>query len=557
MNSINTIRGSGIRLLGAGALLSLLAPAWTQAQLVIDTGDIVDNKYQYSLKYDDMSAWSALSSKSEGQPWEATGNKFFDDVASFSNVRMSQFWGDTRYAVNMRPGSTSAEFVYQFDFSDIGRTIEQFTITQGAWRREADGTWLADGDKRAVTSMAAYYSIDNGATWNVIEAMAPGNGYLVTVPNEFTLDLVDQVVSSVWFKMEFESSQAIRGSYTYNLGGQQHTDAEGAGGPNWNYSSGTSSPFFEIDVTLNPIPEPATVALLMGGAALAGAMLLRRRRLSGAHASASARSAASLLAEAGVADGTDRTARAAKRMASGSGRVAAGALLGALALAGMSQQLDAQIEIGSADITGGRYLYQLSQQDMKSVVPAQAKVPDWGWEATGNKLLDDAYSFYNIRMTGSHWSFLQLKPGARKGGVIYRFDFSKTGQAPKSFRVSERLRFEADGSVWNKRATTSFASYYRLGEQGEWVKINSIEDVNGYKGDSYVVSDPVEVNPADSAVVFFKVELTSDQPLHGGYLKKGEKGAVLDRGGPLWNFTRTDQPDEFFRILFDLVPAAR
>lgn len=555
MNPIKNIQGRSFGLLGAGALLSLLAPFAAQAQITIGAGDIVDNKYQYSLQYGDMSAWSAASSKTAGQAWEATGNKFFDDVASFSNVRMTQFWNNSRYAVNMTPGSSSAEFVYQFDFSDAGRTIEQLTISQGSWRREQDGTWLGNDDRRANTGMSAYYSIDNGVTWNEIADMASGKGYLVVVPDTFTLNLADQVVSSVWFKMEFESSQAIRGSYTYleSGTGRQVTINTDVGGPNWNYSGDAASPFFEVNVTLNQVPEPATVALLMGGAALGGALLLRRRRQRGAAAAAviASATAKSAVATAAVVTAVAGSARAA------SGRIAAGVLLGALALAGVSQPLEAQVQISSADIQGGRYLYELKQQDMQSVVPAQAKVPDWGWEATGNKLLDDAYSFYNVRMTGGRWSFLQLKPGARKGGVIYRFDFSKTGQSPKSFRVSERVRFEADGSVWNKRATTSFASYYRLGEQGEWIKINSIEDVNGYKGDSYQESAPVEVSPAASAVVFFKVELTSNQPLHGGYLKKGENGAVLDRGGPLWNFTRTEAPDEFFRILFDLVPTPR
>jgi hypothetical protein len=218
-----------------------------------------------------------------------------------------------------------------------------------------------------------------------------------------------------------------------------------------------------------------------------------------------------------------------------------------------ASDLVADLTIDKASLSGGEYHYEINQTDMYEIVPEEAKMAHWEWEPTGNQLLDDAYSFFNVQIQSQpRWSFLQLKPGARKGGLIYRFDFSQTGQVPLSFNVNQRVRFEADGTNWKKPARTGFASYYRQGESGPWIEIEAIQDVSGYKADQYLQTGPIALDRSKGSVVYFKVLLTSDQPIRGSFLKKGQTGFVEGRGGPLWNFVRTDTTDQFFSIDFEL-----
>jgi hypothetical protein len=213
----------------------------------------------------------------------------------------------------------------------------------------------------------------------------------------------------------------------------------------------------------------------------------------------------------------------------------------------------ANLTIDKASLSGGRYHYEINRAEMAETVPEEAKMAHWEWEPTGNKLLDDAHSFFNVQIKSQRrWSFLQLKPGSRKGGIIYRFDFSQTGQVPLSFQVNQRVRFEADGTNWKKPARTGFASYYRQGETGPWVQIEAIQDVSGFKSDQYIQRGPIALDRAKGSVVYFKVLLTSNQPIRGSFLKKGQAGFVGGRGGPLWNFVRTDASDQFFSIDFEL-----
>lgn len=215
----------------------------------------------------------------------------------------------------------------------------------------------------------------------------------------------------------------------------------------------------------------------------------------------------------------------------------------------------AELVINPGDIKDGRYIYKLEKSDMQTLVPDSGKLPDWDWTATGNKFFDDVYSFSNLRMNAGHWSFIQMKPGARSAEFVYKFDFTKTGRRPTTMRLREVVRHEQDGPTYEKRATTSYASFYRVGDDGEWVRLHASEPGKGYIGDKVELTPPLTID-GRATVVYYKVVLTSDRPIHGGYLKKGDKAGNDGRGGPLWNLTRADQPDNFFQVVFQTEPFA-
>lgn len=216
-------------------------------------------------------------------------------------------------------------------------------------------------------------------------------------------------------------------------------------------------------------------------------------------------------------------------------------------------KVDAELVIKPADIEGGRYVYKLERSDMKTLAPDSGKMPGWDWKPTGNKFFDDVYSFSNLRMTAGHWSFIQMQPGARMAEFVYRFDFSKTGRHPTLMSLREVVRHEQDGTAYDKRASTCFESFYRIGEKGEWMPLHSSSPDKGFRGDTVYRENSLKIIGAP-AVVYYKVVFISDRPITGGYLKKDDPKGNAGRGGALWNFTRPDAPDQFFQVLFQTVP---
>ena len=226
--------------------------------------------------------------------------------------------------------------------------------------------------------------------------------------------------------------------------------------------------------------------------------------------------------------------------------------LGLAVLAASATRAD--LVIKPSDIKDGRYSYKLEQSDMSTLAPDSGKLPGWEWKQTGNKFFDDVYSFSNLRMTAGHWSFIQMSPGARTAEFVYRFDFSRTSRRPTLMRLREVVRHEQDGATYAKRAVTSFASFYRVGEKGDWLPLHASEPGVGFRGDKVYFTDPIKID-GQPEVVYYKVVFTSDRPITGGYLKKGDKAGKYGRGGPLWNMTRPDQPDNFFQVVFQTSPA--
>ncbi|EIP97965.1 hypothetical protein OpiT1DRAFT_02415 [Opitutaceae bacterium TAV1] len=215
----------------------------------------------------------------------------------------------------------------------------------------------------------------------------------------------------------------------------------------------------------------------------------------------------------------------------------------------------AELAIKPDDIHNGRYIYRLTREDMQTLTPASGKIPDWDWIDVGNKFFDDVHSFSNLRMQGGAWAFISMKPGASAAEFVYKFDFTPAGVRPVGMRLREIVRIEQDGATYQKRSRTGFTSFYRIGESGEWIPLNSAAPDVGFRGDKAYLTDPLKFDAGASSVVYYKVVFISDQPVSGGYLKKGQPGGNPDRGGPLWNLTRQDQPDRFFQVVFQVEPA--
>ncbi|MDR1283219.1 MAG: hypothetical protein LBK99_20720 [Opitutaceae bacterium] len=215
----------------------------------------------------------------------------------------------------------------------------------------------------------------------------------------------------------------------------------------------------------------------------------------------------------------------------------------------------AELAIKPGDIKNGRYIYRLTREDMQTLTLASGKIPDWDWVDVGNKFFDDVHSFSNLRMQGGSWAFIGMKPGASAAEFVYKFDFAPAGVRPVGMRLREIVRIEQDGATYQKRSRTGFTSFYRAGESGEWIQLDGAAPDVGFRGDKEYLTDPLKLDAGASSVVYYKVVFISDRPVSGGYLKKGQKDAVPDRGGPLWNFTRTDQPDRFFQVVFQVEPA--
>lgn len=214
----------------------------------------------------------------------------------------------------------------------------------------------------------------------------------------------------------------------------------------------------------------------------------------------------------------------------------------------------AELVINPGDIRDGRYIYRLERADMQPFEPESGKIPDWDWTPVGNKFFDDVHSFSNLRMTAGHWSFIQMRPGARSAEFVYRFDFSRTGRRPTTMRLREVVRHEQDGPAHDRRAETAFASFYRFGDDGEWIPLHASEPGKGFRGDKVELSPPVPID-GQSLVIYYKVIFTADRPIHGQYLRRGDPAGHQGRGGPLWNLTRADQPDNFFQVVFQTEPA--
>ncbi|EIP97964.1 PEP-CTERM putative exosortase interaction domain-containing protein [Opitutaceae bacterium TAV1] len=255
--------------IGAGLCLALGMTTAASAALVIDAGSIVDNTYSYSLNFTDTAQYTAATSKVADAPWTATGNKFVDDVLSFSNIHMTVFNGGTRSSVSLINGATDGEFVYKFDFTDLNYTVNSFTISELV-RREQDGTWTTS-DQRNLTGFTSWYSTD-GTNWSLLHQVNPAKTYLGQTTFTDTVPLAE-TTSIVYYKVVLSSSGPLAGSYT----GESNN---GHTGVNWNYTTNTSttSGFFTASFDLATIPEPSAWAALLGGAGLLTAMILRRRR---------------------------------------------------------------------------------------------------------------------------------------------------------------------------------------------------------------------------------------------------------------------------------------
>ena len=79
-----------------------------RAELTIRPSDIKDGHYIYQLEQSDMRTLTPEAGKLPNGDWTPTGNKFFDDVHSFANRRMT---GSRGAFVQMKPGARSAGFV--------------------------------------------------------------------------------------------------------------------------------------------------------------------------------------------------------------------------------------------------------------------------------------------------------------------------------------------------------------------------------------------------------------------------------------------------------------
>lgn len=227
------------------ACLLPVSSAW--AALVIESTDIADNRYSYSLSFADM----------------ATSTKFDADVFSQAGVSVGSDGtgaGERRY-LRANAGLTSASFTYKFDFSEAGYAATSVSFGEyllinnssiAANESKTTTQWSVDGvewtDVRTLTRTGSQSTGTSTGTISVDFAALVGSGALDALPE------------TVYYRVTFTSLTGafILNSQQWNRGGPDQTN-------------------FSANFTLAPIPEPSAFALLVGACGLVATCMRRRR----------------------------------------------------------------------------------------------------------------------------------------------------------------------------------------------------------------------------------------------------------------------------------------
>lgn len=131
------------------------------------------------------------------------------------------------------------------------------------------------GDDLLNTSDQFAYAANTGQNLYTLSLGSEGINLQTGEVYAFTLDPTDSSASSVWWVRGGTPNASYGNGEGWNTDsasyGFAYQNFEGKAGP---YSSGGRS--FDMAVTVSPIPEPTSLALL-GMGALAGAMVIRRR----------------------------------------------------------------------------------------------------------------------------------------------------------------------------------------------------------------------------------------------------------------------------------------
>lgn len=196
------------------------------AALKITNDDITDNKYTFSLSFDNL----------------ATSTKFNDTIFQSNNVSVSSDGsGDNlRRFVRALGSVTTASFIYAFDFSDTDYTPTSLSLY--------DVTFTQSG-----TTVKTSYSIDGMASWTTIRTTTGGN--------TATIDLSSLTGQTVYYKVEFVGPNGGTSNIP-NLSAQWARGADG------------STPFKTEFTVVSNIPEPSSAILLMGGFSIAAVGML-------------------------------------------------------------------------------------------------------------------------------------------------------------------------------------------------------------------------------------------------------------------------------------------
>jgi hypothetical protein len=256
-------------MLPIGLASILLTASASLRAVVIDSGSVANDAWTYSLSYDDL-----VQGMSAAENTSATsGNKFFNDVESSSNIvayktNNGSSGGTLRATLGMADETTTASFTYKFDFGSSGYAIANFTVIE-PWRFDFTA------NTGATFSYTSSYSLTGkDGSWVQINTSGNVTAYkaetsITTVPDSAGESVDASVgVSVIYYKVELASSRSITAtSYSVpramQFGYVQNIEA--------------TTPF-SIDFNLTAVPEPSTIAMILGACGLLVATVLRPRR---------------------------------------------------------------------------------------------------------------------------------------------------------------------------------------------------------------------------------------------------------------------------------------
>lgn len=226
------------------AFCSLLAVS-ANAALVISNTDVANSKYTYSLTYADL----LVTAVDPSQPTalERSG-KFYNDAFSYSNVLVRNE-GAQRY-VNTEYGQ-SGSFTYRFDFSNTDFRATGVSI--------ADRIVLFNNAATGA-QIVVEYSV-NGGAWTTLSSLTRTDSVqdLNKYSTPSTISFGSTVVSTFDYRVSFV------GTTTSNFSDQ------------WGRANSGQTPF-SITFDVAAIPEPSSVAALMGLGVLGLTVFRRGRR---------------------------------------------------------------------------------------------------------------------------------------------------------------------------------------------------------------------------------------------------------------------------------------